>query len=128
MNSVYFSGKLKKKYQAVDVQNAICAFSKEHGITVQCPNEAKTFVDFEIDSEGFCFSIENGSLTKQYVKHEVDEAGKFWLVYELLYQLHNMFAALHRFQPDTAWNHRCMDLLLHELLRETRQRISRKLF
>lgn len=93
MNSVYFSGKLKKKYQAVDVQNAICAFSKEHGITVQCPNEAKTFVDFGIDSEGFCFSIENGSLTKQYIKHEVDEAGKFWLVYELLYQLRNLFTA-----------------------------------
>lgn len=91
MNTVYFSGKLKKKYSAVDVQIAICTFAKEHGIIVQCPDETKTFVDFGIDSEGFCFLVENGKLKKQYVKHEVDDAEKFWRIYELLYQLRSLF-------------------------------------
>ncbi|MDE5596648.1 MAG: hypothetical protein K2J04_02320 [Lachnospiraceae bacterium] len=48
MNTVYFSGKLKKKYNAADVQNTICAFAKEHGFSVQCPDESKTLVDFEL--------------------------------------------------------------------------------
>lgn len=93
MNTVYFFGKLKKKYRAVDVQNAIGTFAKEHGITVQCPDETKTFVDFGIDSEGFCFSVENGRLEEQIIKHEVDDEGKFQCVYELLYQLRDLFTA-----------------------------------
>lgn len=55
MNSVYFSGKLKKKFNAIDVQNTICTFAKEHGIAIQCPDETKTLIDFGIVSEGFCF-------------------------------------------------------------------------
>lgn len=95
MNSVYFSGKLKKKYQAVDVQNAICAFSKERGITVQCPNAAKTFVDFGIWAD-YCYQQEP-------VKIELRE-------------LTEAEAEIR--------NHRRMDLLLHGLLRQARQRIS----
>lgn len=92
MNSVYFSGKLKKKYNAADVQKAVCKFAEEHGLAVQCPDENKTFLDFGIDSEGFCFLVENGKLVQQYVKHEVDNEEKFWCVYELLYQLRGLFS------------------------------------
>lgn len=91
MNTVYFSGKLKKKYGAVDIQNTICAFAKEREIVTQCIDETKTVVDFGIVSEGFCFSVENGILTEQYVKHEVDEAGKYSCIYELLYHLRSFF-------------------------------------
>lgn len=107
MDSVYFTGKLKKKHTAADVQNVICAFAKEHGIAVQCPDETKTFVDFGVDSEGFCFSVENGVLTKQYVKHEVDEAGKFWRIYELLYQLRSLFTAYEVTDAFGAWANYC---------------------
>ncbi|MDE7284488.1 MAG: hypothetical protein K2N85_13045 [Lachnospiraceae bacterium] len=107
MNSVGFSGKLKKKYNAIDVQNAICTYVKEHGITVQCPDETKTFVDFGIDSEGFCFAVENGKLTEQYVKHEVDNAGKSWYIYELLYQLRSLFTAYEVFDDFGMWAEFC---------------------
>ena len=123
MNSVYFSGKLKKKYNAVDVQNAICTFAKEHGIAVQCPDESKTFVDFGIDSEGFCFSVDNGRLVKQYVKHEVDDAGKFQCVYELLYQLRCLFTEYEVFDDFGAWAEYCyqkepVQIKLRELTEE----------
>lgn len=107
MNSVYFSGKLKKKYKAVDVQNAICTFAGEHGLCVECPDESKTFVDFGIDSEGFCFLVENGKLTEQYVKHEVDDAGKFWRIYELLYQFRSLFTAYEVFDDFGIWVDYC---------------------
>ena len=93
MNTVYFSGKLKKKYSVADVQKAIYTFARSCEIVAQCPDETKTLVDFGIDSEGFCFLLENGRLTQQYVKHEVDNAGKFWRIYELLYQLRGFFTA-----------------------------------
>ena len=107
MNTVYFSGKLKKKYNAADVQNTICAFAKERGFSVQCPDETKTFIDFEIDSEGFCFSVENGELTKQCIKHEVDDAGKFWCIYELLYQFRSLFTAYEVFDDLGLWADCC---------------------
>ncbi len=91
MNTVYFSGKLKKKYKAIDVQNLICTFAKERDIAVQCLDESQTFVDFGIKSEGFCFSVENGWLAEQLIKHEVDDAGKFWRIYELLYEFRSLF-------------------------------------
>ena len=91
MNTVYFSGKLKKKYGAIDIQNTICAFAKECEIATQCIDETKTVVDFGIVSEGFCFSVENGILTEQCVKHEVDETGKYSRIYELLYHLRGFF-------------------------------------
>lgn len=123
MNTVYFSGKLKKKYNAADVQNAICAFAKEHGLAVQCPDETKTFVDFGIDSEGFCFSVENGKLTEQYIKHEVDDAGKFWCVYELLYQFRSLFTAYEVFDDLGIWADYCyqkepVQIQLRELTEE----------
>lgn len=107
MNSVFFSGKLKKKYNAVDVQNTICTFAKEHEIAVQCPDETKTFVDFGIKSEGFCFSVENGILTKQYIKHDVDDAGKFRCIYELLYQLRGLFTEYEVFDDFGIWADYC---------------------
>ena len=91
MNTVYFSGKLKKKHSAADVQKTICEFAEEHDIAAQCHDETKTAVDFGIKSEGFCFSVENNILTQQYVKHEVDSSGKYWHIYELLYQLRGFF-------------------------------------
>lgn len=107
MNTVIFSGKLKKKYRAADVQNEICAFAKEHGIAVECPDETKTLVDFGVDSEGFCFLVENGKLTEQCVKHEVDDAGKFWCIYELLYQLRSLFTAYEVFDDFGIWADYC---------------------
>lgn len=107
MDTVYFSGKLKKKYNGVDVQNAICAYAKEHGIVAQCPDMVRTFVDFGMNSEGFCFSVENGKLVKQYVKHEVDEAGNFRLVYELLYQLRSFFTEYKVFDDFGIWADYC---------------------
>lgn len=123
MNSVGFSGKLKKKYNAVDVQNAICTFAKEHGLTVQCPDETKTFIDFGIDSEGFCFSVENGKLTKQYVKHKVDNVEKAWYIYELLYQLRSLFTAYEVFDDFGMWAEYCyqkepVQIKLRELTEE----------
>lgn len=123
MNSVYFSGKLKKKFNAIDVQNAICTFAKEHGIAIQCPDETKTLVDFGIVSEGFCFSVENRQLTKQYVKHEVDDAGKFWHIYELLYQLRSLFTEYEVFDdfgiwPDYCYQKEPVQIQLRELTEE----------
>lgn len=123
MNSVYFSGKLKKKFNAIDVQNTICTFTKEHGIAIQCPDEAKTLVDFGIVSECFCFSVENRQLTKQYVKHEVDDAGKFLHIYELLYQLRSLFTEYEVFDDFGIWTDYCyqkepVQIQLRELTEE----------
>lgn len=123
MDTVYFSGKLKKKYKAADVQDAICTFAKEHGIAVECPDETKTFVDFGIDSEGFCFLVENGKLAQQFVKHEVDDAGKFWCIYELLYQLRGLFTAYEVSDDFGAWADYCyqkepVQIELRELTKE----------
>lgn len=123
MNTVHFSGKLKKKYNAADVQNTICAFAKEHGFSVQCPDESKTLVDFGIDSEGFCFSVENGELTKQCIKHEVDDEGKFWCIYELLYQFRSLFSAYEVFDDFGIWADYCyqkepVQIKLRELTEE----------
>ena len=123
MNTVYFSGKLKKKYNAADVQNTICAFAKEHGFSVQCPDESKTLVDFGIDSEGFCFSVENSKLTKQCIKHEVDDEGKFWCIYELLYQFRSLFTAYEVFDDLGLWADYCyqkepVQIKLRELTEE----------
>lgn len=93
--------------QAAEVQNTIGAFAKEHGIVVQCPDETKTFVDFGMKSEGFCFSVENGSLARQCVKHEVDDGGKFWRIYELLYQLRSLFTSYEVFDDFGIWADYC---------------------
>lgn len=123
MNTVYFSGKLKKKYQAVDVQNEVCTFAKEHGIAVRCSGETKTVVDFGIESEGFCFHVENGILAKQIIKHEVDDAGKFGRLYELLYQLRGFFSAYEVHDDFGIWADYCYQkepvrIVLRELTAE----------
>lgn len=107
MDSVCFSGKLKKKYQAASVQDAICAFAKKHGLDVQCPDESRTIVDFGVDSEGFCFLVENGRLVERIVKHEVDDAGKFWRIYELLYELRVFFSTYEVFDDFGVWAEYC---------------------
>lgn len=126
MNTVYFSGKLKKKYKTVDVQNVICTFAKEHGLAVQCPDENKTFVEFGIKSEGFCFSVENGKLEEQIIKHEVDEAGKFWCIYDLLYQLRSLLTAYEVHDDFGIWADYCyqkesVKIELRELTEEEKE-------
>lgn len=48
-------------------------------------------LDFGIKTEGFCFTIENQSLMRQVVKHEVDDEKRYRLIYELLYRIRKFF-------------------------------------
>lgn len=123
MDTVYYSGILKKKYSAKDVQQAICEFGREHGLLVQCQEESQTTVDFQIKSEGFCFLVEHGELKRQVVKHEVEEGQKYWLIYELLYQLRVFFVRYEVTDDYGIWADLCyqkepVQILMRELTAE----------
>lgn len=126
MNTIYFSGDLYKKYQAADVQQAICDYAAEQGLTVTCPEETKTVVDFGIKTEGFCFTIEDQSLIRQVVKHEVDDEKRYRLIYELLYRIRKFFKMYEVTDDSGIWANVCYEkepvhILMRELTKEERE-------
>lgn len=126
MNTVFYFGKIKKKYSPSDFQNAVKSFADKHGLNVQCPDENTTNVDFGVKSEGFAFIIENGCLKKQTVKHETDENGKYLLIYELLYSLRTFFTAFEVFDDfgiwaDICYKHEPVQITLRQLTDNEKQ-------
>ena len=123
MNTIYFSGDLFKKYSAADVQQAICDFAAEQGLSVTCPEETKTIVDFGIKTEGFCFTIEDQSLMSQAVKHEVDDEKRYRLIYELLYRIRKFFKLYEVTDDYGIWANVCYEkepvhILMRDLTKE----------
>ncbi|MDE5596649.1 MAG: hypothetical protein K2J04_02325 [Lachnospiraceae bacterium] len=51
--------------------------------------------------------MENGKLTKQCIKHEVDDEGKFWSIYELLYQFRSLLSVYEVFDDLGLWADYC---------------------
>lgn len=107
MNTLSYSGKLKKIYSASEVIEFIKKYVMEKGLSYELLEEQCILVDFGIETEGIGFSFQGLELKEQVAKHAVDDKQKFMGIYELLYELRNFFYALNVQDEFAIWDEYC---------------------
>lgn len=104
MNTLSYSGKLKKIYSASEVIEFIENYVAEKGLSYELLEEQCILVDFGIETEGIGFSFQGLELKEQVAKHGVDDEQKFMGIYELLYELRTFFFALNVQDEFAIWD------------------------
>lgn len=107
LNSLYYSGTIKKKYTVADIMVYIKAFADEKGLSYKLKAENEIVVDFGRETDCMLFMFEGQQMPQMTVEHSVDEEQHFILMYELLYGMRGFFSKLEVGDESAIWDEYC---------------------